>query len=175
MDDSLKILCYIYLNPYSQMKKLIIALSILTFFSCEDSLSDKIPAFEARVNGTTQWVAENYIASIENNQLTITGNNPFGVISMSVTSPEVDDYSFYSWSDNYAIFQDTLQYSTQNDGIGSVAYLGEGFIDIHQIDNVNNTISGHFHFDAYNGTGEFTINISEGVFYRIPINSANQD
>ena len=157
------------------MKKLIIALSILTFFSCEDNLSDKIPAFEARVNGTTQWVAENYIASIENNQLTITGNNPFGVISMSVTSPEVNDYNFYSWSDNYAIFQDTLQYSTQNDGIGSVAYLGEGFIDIHQIDNVNNTISGHFHFDAYNGTGEFTINISEGVFYRIPINSANQD
>ena len=55
------------------------------------------------------------------------------------------------------------------------APLSEGYIDINEIDNVNNTISGHFHFDAYNLTGEYTINISEGVFYRIPITSEIQD
>ena len=41
--------------------------------------------------------------------------------------------------------------------------------------SVNNTISGHFHFDAYNGTGQYTINVSEGVFYKIPVNSGEQD
>ena len=92
-----------------------------------------------------------------------------------VNSPEVSGYNFYSWTDDYAIFQDTLQYSTQNDGIGSIAFLSDGYLDIQEIDSVNNTISGHFHFDAYNGTGQYTINVSEGVFYKIPVNSGEQD
>ena len=92
-----------------------------------------------------------------------------------MNSPQVDDYNFYSWTDDYAIFQDTLQYSTQNDGVGSVAFLSDGYLDIQEIDSVNNTISGHFHFDAYNGTGQYTINVSEGVFYKIPVNSGEQD
>ena len=36
-------------------------------------------------------------------------------------------------------------------------------------DSEENTISGTFNFDAYNNTGEYTINISQGVFYRLPI------
>ena len=60
-------------------------------------------------------------------------------------------------------------------GITSIAFLSDGHVDINEIDSVNNTVSGHFHFDAYNGTGEYTINISEGVFYKIPINSGSQD
>ena len=51
----------------------------------------------------------------------------------------------------------------------------DGLIDINEIDNINNTVSGHFHFDAYNGTGEYTINLSDGVFYKIPIISDSQD
>ena len=107
--------------------------------------------------------------------ISISGTNPFGVISFVVNSPEVSGYNFYSWTDDYAIFQDTLQYSTQNDGIGSIAFLSDGYLDIQEIDSDNNTISGHFHFDAYNGTGQYTINVSEGVFYKIPINSGEQD
>jgi len=157
------------------MKKILLILSISFMFGCEDEISNKIPAFEARVNGNSDWVAENYSATIQNNQLSISGNNQFGAISMVINSPEPSQYNLYSWTDNFAVFQDTLQYSTQNDGIGSVAFLSDGFLDITEIDNTNNTISGNFHFDAYNGTGEYTINISEGVFYKIPINSGNQD
>ena len=157
------------------MKKIFIALSLLLVFNCEDDLTNKTPAFQATVNGNSHWIAEDFIASIQNNQLSISGNNPFGVISFVVNSPEVGGYNFYSWTDDYAIFQDTLQYSTQNDGIGSIAFLSDGYLDIQEIDDVNNTISGHFHFDAYNGTGQYTINVSEGVFYKIPINSGEQD
>jgi hypothetical protein len=113
--------------------------------------------------------------TIQNNQLSISGTNPFGVISFVINSTEVSGYNFSSWTDDYAIFQDTLQYSTQNDGIGSIAFLSDGYLDIQEIDSVNNTISGHFYFDAYNGTGQYTINVSEGVFYKIPINSGEQD
>ena len=68
-----------------------------------------------------------------------------------------------------------MQYSTQNDGISSIAHLSDGFIEIQEIDNLNNTITGNFHFDAYNGTGEYTVNVSEGIFYKIPVNSENQN
>jgi hypothetical protein len=94
---------------------------------------------------------------------------------MQVDSPEVRSYNLSSLTEEFAIFQDTLQFSTQNDGVNSIAFLSDGYIDINEIDNVNNTITGHFHFDAYNLTGEYTINISEGVFYRIPITSEIQD
>ena len=157
------------------MKKIFIALSLLLVFNCEDDLTNKIPVFQATVNGNNQWIAEDFIATIQNNQLSISGTNPFGVISFVVNSPDISEYNFYSWTDDYAIFQDTLQYSTQNDGIGSIAFLSDGYLDIQEIDSDNNTISGHFHFDAYNGTGQYTINVSEGVFYKIPINSGEQD
>ena len=157
------------------MKKIFFALSLLLVFNCEDDLTNKKTVFQATVNGNNQWIAQDFIATIQNNQLSISGTNPFGVISFVVNSPEVSGYNFYSWTDDYAIFQDTLQYSTQNDGIGSIAFLSDGYLDIQEIDIVNNTISGHFHFDSYNGTGQYTINVSEGVFYKIPINSGEQD
>ena len=157
------------------MKKIFLIILVLFSFNCEDDISNNTPAFQALVNGNNQWIAEDFSATIQNNQLLISGSNPFGVISFVVNSPEVNDYNFYSWTDDYAIFQDTLQYSTQNDGIGSIAFLSDGYLDIQEIDNVNNTISGHFHFDAYNGTGQYTINVSEGVFYKIPVNSGEQD
>ncbi|MFL2593049.1 MAG: DUF6252 family protein [Flavobacteriaceae bacterium] len=157
------------------MKKIFIVLSILLVFNCEDDLTNNTPVFQATVNANNQWIADDFIATIQNNQLSISGTNPFGVISFVVNSPEVSGYNFYSWTDDYAIFQDTLQYSTQNDGIGSIAFLSDGYLDIQEIDNINNTISGHFYFDAYDGTGQYTINISEGVFYKIPINSGKQD
>tara|TARA_B100000900_G_C20222580_1_gene570488 strand:- start:119 stop:592 length:474 start_codon:yes stop_codon:yes gene_type:complete len=157
------------------MKKIFIILLILISFSCEDNLTNNIPAFQALLNGNNEWIAENYTVTIQNNQLSISGANQSGVISIVVDSPQVDQYNLYSWTDNFAVFQDTLQYSTQNDGIGSVAYLSDGFVQIQEIDNLNNTISGNFHFDAYNSNGEYTVNVSEGIFYKIPINSENQD
>ena len=157
------------------MKKIFIALSLLLVFNCEDNLTNNTPVFQATVNGNNQWIADDFNATIQNNQLSITASNPFGVISFLVNSPDVSGYNFYSWTDDYVIFQDTLQYSTQNDGIGSIAFLSDGYLDIQEIDNINNTISGHFYFDAYDGTGQYTINVSEGVFYKIPINSGEQD
>ena len=157
------------------MKKLLFISIVFIFFSCEDELSNKIPAFEATINGNFDWAADSYVATLQNNQLSITGTSPFGTIAMQIDSLELGSYNLYSWTDDFAIFQDTLQYSTQNDGVNSIAHLSDGLIDINEIDNVNNTVSGHFHFDAYSGTGEYTINLSEGVFYKIPITSDSQD
>ena len=157
------------------MKKIFLIILVLFSFNCEDDISNNTPAFQALVNGNNQWIAENYSVTIQNNQLSISGNNQSGVISIVIDSLQVDHYNIYSWTDNFAVFQDTLQYSTQNDGISSIAHLSDGFIEIQEIDNLNNTITGNFHFDAYNGTGEYTVNVSEGIFYKIPVNSENQN
>ena len=157
------------------MKKILYISIIFIFFNCEDDITNKIPAFEARVNGNFVWTAQTFNATIQNNQLSLSGNNPFGTVSILIDSLDVGTYNLYSWTDDFAVFQDTLQYSTRNDGIGSLAFLSDGQIDISEIDNINNTVSGHFHFDAYNSSGDYTVNISEGVFYKIPISSDNQD
>ena len=157
------------------MKKILYISIIFIFFNCEDDITDKIPAFEARVNGNFDWTAQTFNATIQNNQLSLSGNNPFGTVSILIDSLHVGTYNLYSWTDDFAVFQDTLQYSTRNDGVGSLAFLSDGQIDISEIDNINNTVSGHFHFDAYNSSGDYTVNISEGVFYKIPISSDNQD
>ena len=157
------------------MKKILYISIIFIFFNCEDDITNKIPAFEARVNGNFDWTAQTFNATIQNNQLSLSGNNPFGTVSILIDSLDVGTYNLYSWTDDFAVFQDTLQYSTRNDGVGSLAFLSDGQIDISEIDNINNTVSGHFHFDAYNSSGDYTVNISEGVFYKIPISSDNQD
>jgi len=157
------------------MKKILYISIIFIFFNCEDDITDKIPAFEAKVNGNFDWTAQTFNATIQNNQLSLSGNNPFGTVSILIDSLDVGTYNLYSWTDDFAVFQDTLQYSTRNDGVGSLAFLSDGQIDISEIDNINNTVSGHFHFDAYNSSGDYTVNISEGVFYKIPISSDNQD
>ena len=157
------------------MKKILYISIIFIFLNCEDDITNKIPAFEARVNGNFVWTAQTFNATIQNNQLSLSGNNPFGTVSILIDSLDVGTFNLYSWTDDFAVFQDTLQYSTRNDGIGSLAFLSDGQIDISEIDNINNTVSGHFHFDAYNSSGDYTVNISEGVFYKIPISSDNQD
>lgn len=157
------------------MKKILLISVILVLFNCEDNLTNNSPAFQANVNGNYDWIAEDFTVTVQNNQISILGINPFGSISITIDSNESNQYYFNSSSVNTAVYQDTLQYSTQNDGIASIAYLSDGFLDIQEVDNVNNTISGHFHFDAYNGTGEYTVNVSEGIFYKIPINSGDQD
>ena len=53
------------------MKKLYIILLIFFSFSCEDDISNNTPAFQALVNGSNEWIAENYTVSIQNNQLSI--------------------------------------------------------------------------------------------------------
>ena len=157
------------------MKKILYISIIFIFFNCEDDITNKIPAFEARVNGNFVWTAQTFNAMIQNNQFSLSGNNPFGTVSILIDSLDVGTFNLYSWTDDFAVFQDTLQYSTRNDGVGSLAFLSDGQIDISEIDNINNTVSGHFHFDAYNSSGDYTVNISEGVFYKIPISSDNQD
>ena len=152
------------------MKKIFLFVIFITFSNCTEDLSNNIPGFQAIVDGKN-WVAQSYNATVQNNQLSISGNNQLGTISMVIDSININSFELRSWTDDFAVFQDTIYYSTKNDGIGSVAFLSAGRIDINEINYVENSVSGHFYFECYDNSGLHVKNVSEGVFYRVPINT----
>tara|TARA_Y100000991_G_C21780316_1_gene266897 strand:+ start:169 stop:633 length:465 start_codon:yes stop_codon:yes gene_type:complete len=152
------------------MKKIFLFVIIITLSNCSEDLTNNTPGFEASVDGK-DWVAQSYNAIVQNNQLSISGNNQFGTISMVIDSIDINSFELRSWSDDFAVFQDTIYYSTKNDGVGSIAFLSAGRIDINEINYDESSVSGHFYFECYDNTGLHVKNISEGVFYRVPINT----
>ena len=148
---------------------------LLIFTSCEDTIEDRIPAFQAHVNGVQFWEASSFSIITDSNGTIITGNNLSGTLTMYVPSLEVDVNNLGSSEVAVGVFQDTLYYSTMYDGIASIAHLSDGEITIDEFNSEENTISGTFNFDAYNETGEYNLNISEGVFYRLPISVESEN
>ena len=142
---------------------------LLIFSSCEDNIEDRIPAFQAHVNGVQFWEASSLSVTTDASGTIITGSNLSGTISMYMPLLEVGTNNLGSSEIANAAYQDTTYYSTTSDGIASIAYLSDGEITVEEFNSEENTISGTFNFDAYNNTGEYTINISQGVFYRLPI------
>tara|TARA_X000001036_G_scaffold340767_1_gene320043 strand:- start:3439 stop:3915 length:477 start_codon:yes stop_codon:yes gene_type:complete len=148
---------------------------LLTFSSCEDNIEDRIPAFQAHVNGVQFWEASSFSIITDSNGTIITGNNLSGTLTMYVPLLEVGANNLGSSEVSVGVFQDTLFYSTMYNGIASIAHLSDGEIIIEEFNSEENTISGTFNFDAYNETGEYNLNISEGVFYRLPISVESEN
>ena len=133
------------------MKKIFLFVIIITLSNCSEDLTNNTPGFEASVDGK-DWVAQSYNAIVQNNQLSISGNNQFGTISMVIDSIDINSFELRSWSDDFAVFQDTIYYSTKNDGVGSIAFLSAGRIDINEINYDESSVSGHFYFECYDNT-----------------------
>ena len=164
------------------MKKIII-FSLILFFNCENEISDNIPSFQAKVNAFYPWNALDYSATISENSLILNGFNQNGEVYLLLNNLVTGENCYNSNSENYAYYQsklsyvnerfrDTIRYSSLNNGTG-IALLSEFCINIDQVDFSNNFLTGDFYFNAYNYSGEYSINISEGVFYKIPINSVD--
>ena len=148
---------------------------LLIFNSCENTIEFRIPTFQANVNGVQFWEASSFSVTTDTNGTIITGGNLSGTISMYMPLLEVGTNNLGSSEIANAAYQDSTYYSTTNDGIASIAYLSDGEITIEEFNSEENTISGTFNFDAYNNTGEYTINISQGVFYRLPISVGSEN
>jgi len=147
----------------------------LLFNNCESTVEFRIPAFQAHVNGDQFWEASLFSITTDASGAIITGSSFSGTLSMYMPSLEVGTHNFGNLEIATAIYQDTTYYSTTYDGIASIAYLSDGEITIEEYNSEENTISGTFNFDAYNDTGEYTINISQGVFYRLPISVSSEN
>ena len=112
------------------MKKIIYILFVsLLISSCTSQIEYRIPAFQATINGSNNWEATNF--NVTTNALgegIITGNDFNSAISLRFPSINVGVYDLRENIIGEATYQDTIQYSTLNDGIASIAYFSDGEI-----------------------------------------------
>jgi len=152
------------------MKKIINILFVsFLVLGCSSQIEYRIPAFQASINGSNNWEASNF--NVTTNALgegIITGNDFNSTISLRFPSITVGVYDLRDNIIGEATYQDTIQYSTLNHGIASIAYFSDGEISINEI-TADSKVSGTFTFNAYNSSGESTVNISQGIFYRLPL------
>ncbi|MCX7550978.1 DUF6252 family protein [Xanthomarina sp. F2636L] len=155
------------------MKKLFVfALAIFTLVSCGDEIEFNSPAMQGKKDGST-WKAVSYRAYInENGKSIITGNNNYETINLQVSSFSVGTYLLGENDTNEAVLiSSTLEeYSTNNLPDQDIElYPPDGIIEITEFNQINNSISGKFWFNAYSVSGTKTVNFSQGIFYNIPI------
>ena len=155
------------------MKKLfVLAIAILTMVSCGDEVEFNSPAMQGKKDGTT-WKAVSYRAYIdENGKSIITGHNNYETINLQVSSFSVGTYLLGESNSNIAtlIGSNLEEYSTNNLPDQDIElYPPDGIIEITEFNQVNNSISGKFWFNAYSASGTQTVNFSQGIFYNIPI------
>ena len=152
------------------MKKIIYILFVsLLITSCTSQIEYRIPAFQANINGSNNWEATNFNATTNAlGGVTITGNNFTSQIILRIPSTCQNCSYDLQIEAEAAYTLDTIQYSTLNDGVASVAYFSDGEISINEITS-DSKISGTFTFNAYDSSGESTVNVSQGIFYRLPL------
>ncbi|MEO8534086.1 MAG: DUF6252 family protein [Flavobacterium sp.] len=160
------------------MKKHFYFLSFLFLLSsCTEDVKFNNPAFQT-LKDNIFWRAESYkVYILSNGSISIEGSLGFEKVNLQTASPlektyflGVDDISKASYSNTIA--SQVTEFSTG-------ANLGNGQIVITDYDIENNTISGTFKFKAVNSDKKNTenpeINFTEGVFYKVPIESAQAE
>lgn len=156
------------------MRKIGLALiALFVFFGCQDDLQDNTPGFQGIKDGNQLWKASGYSVAIDaNGFITISGNNDIGSLSLMVPSASVGVYTLGDVGSMRATFTTGPNvFSTINDGVGSPVFISDGEIVLEEVNIVENTLSGTFKFNAYDASGQNSLNFIEGVFFKLPITS----
>ncbi|MBT8258944.1 MAG: hypothetical protein KJO49_10765 [Bacteroidia bacterium] len=140
----------------------------LLFWSCGDDLQDNTPSIQGIQNGEILWKASGYNVQTSGNLTTITATTNTSTLQLIIPSISAGTYILNSSSNAMATFEENgVFYSTANDGTGSPVYVSDGMIDIESIGGGNNAITGTFMFNAFDDSGQLTVNFIDGVIFRI--------
>ena len=138
----------------------------LLFWSCGDDLQDNTPSIQGIQNGEILWSASGWNVQTNGNLTTITATTNSSTLQLIIPSISTGTYILNSSSNAVATFEENgVFYSTSNDGTGSPVYLSDGMIDIESL--ANNSITGTFMFNAFDDSGQLTVNFIDGVVFRI--------
>ena len=154
------------------MKNIFILLILVTLFGCQDDIQTSIPAFESMKNGNFQWKSiVSTVTSGDSGVVTFTGSDGLGVITLQIPALVLGSYELGSaFTATASYSEDGSQYSTTNDGVGTIVYVSDGMISIDEIDETG-AITGSFYFNAYNSSGSSVVNFSQGILYKLPVTS----
>ncbi|MEC5164420.1 hypothetical protein RCH18_000136 [Flavobacterium sp. PL11] len=154
------------------MKKfLLLTVILFCFISCEEDIRFNDPAFQGLKNNVF-WRATDFKAKLATNgSLIIEAYTSNEFLSFTTTSPGKgiyllgpDSFNIVVYTEDRGIYE--TNYSTSIGG-------ANGEIKITDYDDINNTISGTFKFNAiYTETisnEEPNLNFQQGFFYNVPI------
>ena len=155
------------------MKKLVFSAIIATLLiSCSNDVKFNNPAFQAQKQGVL-WNASNYKATLSSNgNVTVLGFKDFETVTIRTYTINPHTSAFGVNGTNFAEYDNravgfTGNYSTGING-------GNGQIVITNFSE--GTISGNFKFNAVNTNPSLlepdSINFKSGVFYKIPVTTA---
>lgn len=154
------------------MRNVLLLITLALFsLSCQDDIEDNTPSIQGIKDGELIWQASGYSATTLGGLLVISANNNFGDLNLILPSAQVGTYNLDSGSTAEANYQeDGIFYSTKNDGFGSPAITSDGEIVIESIGGEPTKIRATFRFNAYDDSGQLTVNFIEGVVFDIPLN-----
>ena len=154
------------------MKKILpTLLVIVTLFGCQDNIQSSSPVLRGLQNGDYAWRSSYSTVVVDaSTGLIITGTDDNGVLTLKIPTVALGTFVFGTNATALATYSvGTTSYSTNNNGSGSIVYIGDGEISIDELDSVTGTVTGSFYFNAYTADGERVLNFSEGIIYKLPV------
>lgn len=156
------------------MKKILsLVILLVALTSCTEQITRNSPSLQG-LKDDVQWRAAGMTATKSaNGRLTITGVRQFETLVLKVNSMSEQTYQLGLTQQRMASFEtqngfEEKFYSTADVNMNH----GDGEITIEEYDQVNQTITGTFRFNAVNqaeGAEDDVLNWQSGVFYKIPV------
>lgn len=160
------------------MKKIFLILfTTILMTSCEEDIKTNNPSVQGRLENAFWRAISSKAELFPNNSVVITAQARLQTLTLRIPSKNIGVYilgqnlnrtaSFlFEYDDEATLFYQT-GVTTEDD------FQGDGQIEITEFDEVNNTISGTFRFNAYNVNnnplGGEILNFNQGVFYKVPV------
>ena len=154
------------------MKNFVLYIVVLfSIVSCEEDVRFNNPSVQGMINNVFWRALESKATLGPNGAVVIEAYTGFEVLTLKTTSTTLQSYPLGTSNSKTAVFvmtqdADKITYATGID-------VGDGQIVITEYDDVNNTISGTFKFNAKNtnnnSTADPVLNFQHGVFYKVPV------
>lgn len=154
------------------MKKIIVlTFAMFTFFGCSEELEFNTPSFQAKKDGNL-WESITFRANIDNaGVLTILASDNLETLTLVVNNTEIGSHDISETISSGSLIDiDGIQFSTNNTPDPSIQlYPADGLIELREVNLEAGYVSGEFSFNAFSASGLTSVNINEGVFFRVPL------
>jgi len=159
----------------SKMKKIAsILLIIFALMSCSQEITRNNPSVQGLKDGVLWRANHSYAVRTTSGVLTITGLTQYETLTLTTNWFEPGTYTLGTNIPNTAAYEFAKDGTTLNYTTGP--NIGDGEIKIEEWDDINQTITGKFRFNAQivgsNPEGNEVLNFIEGHFYKIPVTSS---
>lgn len=146
------------------MKRFILAAFVIVGLSSCDDVERSETALQANINNSFYKSNDARAIKNEDGSMTIQGFNSDETLTLHLARVAKRTFNIEEGSANYATYENMggMRYTTQPNGTGQIV--------VSELDEVNNTVSGTFKFEAFLH-GIDTIFVEKGVFFEVPFSS----